>query len=244
MAYRHLAWLLVTANVILLAACSDQITSENSDSTPPLDPVDYVLLLDDDDDPDQVLGEPGAYALTARGAAGNPPLAVLDVPAGYSNFGFFALVPETFPDDQVPLRTVQYWTVDGVFVDPCAMDEGAPGAGKSVEDLAGALAAQQRTTVSEPVPVTLDSHQGLYLELTAPEGITFEDCDLGYFGFWEGSPDNAQHTVESPGTVDRTWILDVDGERVVLVATVPPGVTAAHAREVIDMVESVRFVES
>ena len=242
MAYRHLGWLAVSAIVILLAACSDKTASEGADSTP-LDHVDYVLLLDDDEEPDQVLGEPGAYALAARGA-GTPPLAVLDVPAGYSNFGSFALVPETFPDDQVPLRTVQYWTVDGVFVDPCAMDEGAPGAGESVKDLAGALAAQQRTSVSEPMPVTLDSHEGLYLELTAPEGIAFEDCAFGYFGYWEGSPNDAQHTVESPGTVDRTWILDVDGECVVLVAAVPPGVTEAHAREVTDMVESVRFVGS
>jgi hypothetical protein len=243
MAYRHLAWLAVSANVILLAACSDKTTSESAGDTSTPDHIDYVLLLDDDDEPDQVQGEPNAYALTARGA-GTPPLAVLDVPAGYSNFGSFALVPETFPEDQVPLRTVQYWTVDGVFVDPCAMDEGAPGAGETVEDMAGALAALQRTTVSEPVPVSLDSQQGLYLELTASEDIAFENCDLGYFGYWEGSPDDAQHTVESPGTVDRIWILDVDGERVVLVATVPPGVTEAHACEVTDMVESARFVES
>jgi hypothetical protein len=124
------------------------------------------------------------------------------------------------------------------------MDEGARGAGKTVEDLAGALAGLPRSTVSKPVPVTLDGRQGLYLELTASEDIAFETCDLGYFGYWEGSPDDAQHTVESPGTLERIWILDVDGERVVLVATVPPGVTEAHAREVTNMVESARFDES
>jgi hypothetical protein len=94
MAYRHLAWLAVSANVILLAACSDKTTSESAGDTSTPDHIDYVLLLDDDDEPDQVQGEPNAYALTARGA-GTPPLAVLDVPAGYSNFGSFALVPET-----------------------------------------------------------------------------------------------------------------------------------------------------
>jgi hypothetical protein len=67
------------------------------------------------------------------------------VPAGYSNFGFFALNQQDADKDD-PLRAVQYWTVDGVFTNPCAMDEGAPSAGTSVEDLAAALAGQQLTS--------------------------------------------------------------------------------------------------
>ena len=211
-------------------------------STSAVDDADYVLLTDDDDDPDQVLGDPGSYALTARGT-GTPPLAVLDVPAGYSNFGFFALVPEEFPEEDVPLRSVQYWNVDGVLVDPCAMDEGAPDAGTSVQDLVAALEKQEQTATTEPVPVAVDGHAGLYVELTAPADLSFATCDLGYFSYWEGSPDDAQHTVDSPGTVDRTWILDVAGDRVVVVAAAPPGVTAAQVREMRAMVESIRFVE-
>lgn len=161
------------------------------------------------------------------------------MPSGYSNFGFFALNPH----DDDPWRAVQYWTVDGVFANPCEMDEGAPHAGTSVDDLAAALAAQKLTSVSEPEPVSLVGHDGLYLELTAPSDIAFEDCATGYFGYWEGMPDDAQHTVGTPGTVDHTWILDVDGQRVVLVAIESPGVTKAHVRELTDMVESVRFVE-
>lgn len=238
----RLSWPALAASAFLLVACSDESNNPTNESTTPVDSVKYVLLLDDDADPDQVLGEPGAYALTARGAS-SPPLAVLDVPAGYSNFGFFALVPEGFGTAEIPLRSVQYWTVNGVFVDPCAMDAGAPDAGTSVEELAAALAAQKLTSVSEPVPVTLDGHDGLYLEITASADISFEDCDAGYYGYWEGSPDDAQHTADSPGTVDRTWILDVDGERVVLLAAAPPGVTKAHIDELTSMVESVRFVE-
>ncbi len=232
----------LAASALLLVACSEESNKPASESTTPVDAVDYVLLLDDDTDPDQVLGEPGAYALTARGES-SPPLAVLDVPAGYSNFGFFALVEEGFAEAEIPIRSVQYWTVDGVFVDPCAMDAGAPDAGTSVKELAAALAAQKQTAVSEPVPVTLDGHDGLYLEITASADISFKDCDAGYFGYWEGSPDDAQHTADSPGTVDHTWILDVDGERVVLLAAAPPEVTEAQIDELTSMVESVRFVE-
>ena len=186
-------------------------------------------------------GEPGRYALTARGAA-TPPLAVVDLPAGYASFGFFAVVPAGFPDNDV-LWSVQYWTVDGVFVDPCAMEDGAPDAGSSVEDLVTALDRQERSTATEPVPVTVDGHAGLYLELTSPDDLVFEDCELGYFGYWEGRPDDAQHTADSPGTVDRVWVLDVDGDRVVLLVAAPPGTTTAQVDELREVVKSARFVE-
>jgi hypothetical protein len=227
--------MLLAAAVVVLAACSDDTTEAET-----IGP-DYVLLLDDDSNPDQVQGEPGTYALTARGS-GTPPLAVLDVPAGYSNFGFFALWPDVNASKQ-PFRSVQYWTVDGVFLDPCAMDEDAPDAGTTVEDLAAALSAQKRSAVSQPEPVTLDGHPGLYLELTASSDIAFEDCALGYYAYWEGVPDDAQHTADSPGTVDRAWILDVDGERVVLTAVSVPEVPDQKVDELTTMVESVRFVE-
>lgn len=236
---RHPRLLTISVAAVLAAtACGGTPSAETAD---PAAPVDYVLLTDDGSDTDQVAGEPGRYALTARGTAA-PPLAVVDLPAGYASFGFFAVVPAEFPDADV-LWSVQYWTVDGVFADPCAMDDGAPDAGSSVKDLVAALDAQQRSTASEPVPVTVDGHTGLYLELTSPEDLSFRDCDLGYFGYWEGSPDDAQHTSDSPGTVDHLWVLDVAGDRVVLLTAAPPGTTAAQVEELKDVVESARFVE-
>lgn len=231
------SWLLLASGAMMLAACSDDTTTEPDIEA---EGPDYVLLLDNDSEPDQVQGEPGTYALTARGA-GTPPLAVLDVPAGYSNFGFFGLWPGVRASGQ-PFRALQYWTVDGVFIDPCEMDEDAPEAGTTVEDLAEALVAQKRTAVTEPVPVTLDGHEGLYLELTASSDIAFEDCAMGYYAYWEGSPDDAQHTADSPNTVDRVWILDVDGERVVLSAIAVRDVPDKLVDELNNMVESVRFI--
>jgi hypothetical protein len=238
------SWAALAAAVILLAACTDDSTP-NAGTT---SAVDYVLLLDDDSDPDQVLGEPGAYALTARGS-GAPPLAVLDVPAGYSNFGFFALWPfesgdEGTTQEEEPFRAVQYWTVHGVFANPCNR-EGDPASeiGTSVKALAAALKAQRLTSVWESVPVALDGHRGLYLELTVSADARFDDCDDGYFLLWEGMPADAQHVADSPGSVERMWILDVDGERVVLVAIAAPGLADRLVEELTDMVESVRFVE-
>jgi hypothetical protein len=241
----------IAAGLVLLTACADDV-SPKADDSPSADAAgaaDYVLLLDDDSDPDQVLGEPGAYALTARGS-GTPPLAVLDVPSGYSNFGFFALWPfgsgdEGSAQEQEPFRAVQYWTVHGVFAEPCHRKGGAATViGPSVKALAAALKAQKLTSVSEPRPVSLDGHRGLYLELRVSVDVRFDDCDDGgYFMLWEGMPADAQHTADSPGTIERLWIVDVDGERIVLAATAAAGVTHGLAKELTDMVESVRFVE-
>ena len=52
----------MAALVLPLGACTEETATLNPDTTPPDVPVDFVLLLDDDSDPDQVEGKPGAYA--------------------------------------------------------------------------------------------------------------------------------------------------------------------------------------
>jgi hypothetical protein len=246
----HRPWLApLLAASLLAAGCSEDSGTRpgSGDTEGPEDPG-YVLLVDDDSDPDQVKGKPGAYALTARGS-GTPPLAVLDVPVGWSNFGFFGLWPHGSGQGeeaaQSPLRAIQYWTVNGVHENPCRRGgEAAPHVGESVQELAAALAAQELTSTSKARAVTLDGHEGLYLERTVRSDIDVSACEAGYYVFWEGSPDDAHHTASVGGSVERTWILEVDGERVVLLAITDPGSTDDQAAELTAMVESVQFEES
>jgi len=230
----------VAAGSLLFASCSTTDCAAESDHARATAEPSYVALLDDDTRPDQVRGEPGTYAFTARGAD-TPPLAVIDVPAGYSNFGFFAVWPGERSTE--PFRAVQYWTVHGVFRDPCHRSGSAPESGTSVEDLASALGAQRRSVVSDPEAISLDGHDGLYLELRVPSEIDLDRCADGYYMFWEGKPGDAPHTAASPGSVERVWLLDVDGHRVALAAIAEPGVPLAQRRELTAMIKSVRFVE-
>ena len=227
-------YLAIAVGSLLFAACT------NDAPAPQRSEPSYVALLDDDSQPDQVRGEAGSYALTARGAD-TTPLAVIDVPAGYSNFGAFAVWPGE--GSTAPFRAVQYWTVHGVFDDPCHRPGPAPTAGTSVEDLASALGAQKRSVVSDPAPTSLAGHDGLYLELRVPPEVDFDRCADGYYMFWEGKPGDAQHSADSPGSLERVWLLDVDGHRVALTAIAATGVPSAQRQELAAMVKSVRFVE-
>ena len=166
---------------------------------------------------------------------------MIDVPEGYSNFGSFAVWPGEASGE--PFRAVQYWTANGVFDDPCHRNGPAPRAGTSVEDLASALEAQKLSVVSAPQPVSLNGHKGLYFELRVPSKFDFDRCADGYYILWEGRPGDAQHPVDSPGSVERVWLVDVDGERVALAAIAAPGVPQSRRQELAAMVESVRFVE-
>jgi hypothetical protein len=110
------------------------------------------------------------------------------------------------------------------------------------QGLADALAAQELSTLTQPVLVTLEGHDGLYLELTVPSDIDISACEREAHVVWEGMPGDAHHALNDPGAVERLWILDVDGSRVLLGTISVPGVTEEKIRELEAVVESVRFV--
>ncbi len=221
--------LAITALALALAGCAEDSTEAAND---------YTVLLNDDD----IQGKAGRYALTAR-AGFAAPLAVVDVPAGYAGFGIFALWPEDDGTDR-PFSGLNYWGVHAVYQQPCRAAQGATPPSDSVEELAEALVNQKSTSALKPVPVTLDRHDGLYLELTMPTDVDFDGCEEGYFTLWQGSPGDKHHFVQDPGLVERLWILDVDGDRVVLSTLAAPGVPQHQVKELTAMVESVQFVQA
>lgn len=111
-----------------------------------------------------------------------------------------------------------YWTATRVLADPCNVDTPSPPLGPTVEDLAAALDAQRRTTTTKPVPVELDGHRGLYLELRSPTQLDYAACvpERGML-IWESGEPGDGRGLEAPST-DRYWIMDVGGKRVVIAA--------------------------
>ena len=204
------------AALVLLAACTSDDPRHRPDSAPAdgqptADATgpepDYTIL-------DQLhRGGPGRWAITAFGDP-DVPMAVVDVPEGFQGVESWV-----WTDQQGPRQFGQlaYWAPTRVLVDPCDADRPSPPLGPTVADLAAALVAQKRTTTTEPVPVELDGHRGLYLELTSPTRLDDQACAPDGILIWEAGVHGDGRALDSPAT-DRYWIIDVGGRRVVISA--------------------------
>jgi hypothetical protein len=138
---------------------------------------------------------------------------------------------------------VSFQIFDTVYADPCDFTKGPldPLPGPSVDDLATALAGLPSLDVTAPTDITIDGYRGKQLTLTAPTDMT--GCTL--------SPDRNLLTWElplgarigmTPGEVDRVWILDVDGQRLVIVAPEKPGALNDPSKaEVQAVLDSIRI---
>ena len=150
-----------------------------------------------------------------------------------------------------PVIGVSVWDVDQVPGDPCQWLSTMATPGPAVDDLVEALVAQRTREATEPVAVTLDGHPGFYLEWTVPADLEvtgdsdFAGCDTpgnGHYDFvsWLSSRGGERYQQEA-GQLDRLWILDVDGQRLVVDATSSPNSTDSDVAELVHAAESIRF---
>lgn len=179
---------------------------------------------------------PGTYqfsVLVRPGVAS--PGALIDVPSGFEGHAEDGgLGPADWyvvsPDGDAFLGL---WTVGEVERDACLRprdDHVTPG--PSVEDLTAALIAQRSTRASAPEPVDLAGYQGLYIELAGPPDMSRCDRDPGLWG----AP--GERGIYSDNQIDRLWILDRDGQRLVVDAAHGPTSTASERDKLTSMVES------
>jgi hypothetical protein len=202
--------------------------------------------------------KPGTYVLDPghRAAAlgvGHPPKFEITVPGGWFSFGGWAVhkgrATYTAP------AFVTFWDVDRVYATPCKWKSKPmvdPGA--SIDGLASALAKQPLRNAAAPTDVVLARFRGKYLQWSVPTEIAFDEaqpekalfpaCDKDTFQSWTGALGWASDRYQqAPGQVDRIWILDVNGERVVIDASYLPTASARQRRELKSIVDSIRFVD-
>jgi len=183
---------------------------------------------------------PGSYALPPLGPV-HDRLVVVDVPDGYGVWGPFIWAAKPHETDD-PLEIGGLWAVTGVYKDACKATAMYP-AGPSVRSLANAFGRQKVTSATKPRPVTFAGYHGLYLEITAPADRGYSDCNDAELNFWDAAPDGGYWT-RMPGMVDRLWILDVDGQPLMLAMFVPPSATDQQVGQLTDVLRSARFVVS
>jgi hypothetical protein len=185
-------------------------------------------------------------ALQVIGGGSYPGISI-EVPDGWSaDSGQFDLKTSG------PVMGVSVWDVGRVARDPCHWRNQLFIPGASVDDLVEALRSQSMRHASTPVDVMLAGYRGKYLEWSVPASMVvtgdadFTGCDVepsnGHLDFvsWQGAGGGERYQ-QVAGQVDRLWVLDVSGQRLVVDATYAPDTTAAERDVEQRVVESLRF---
>ena len=151
-----------------------------------------------------------------------------------------------------PVLGFSVWDVGEVFRDPCHWQGQGFDPGPSVENLVAALVAQKMRNATTPTDVTLAGYAGKYLEWSVPADMkssswtSFDACDLDSDGVhhdflsWLGNGMGYRYE-EVPGQVDQLWVLDVNGQRLVVDATYSPDTSQGQRAELEHVVDSLRF---
>jgi hypothetical protein len=248
---------LLAAAPLLLTACSDNAPSATDEgaTTPTSSAMDnttdgeppWTLLSNE---PEGVPLAAGAYGLSPSQSSSQR-VAVVQAPEGYQGFeGWTFVAGESHQPGQAgtPFHAMGYVTADRVYPNPCgslrSKAETLADPGPTVADLTTALTAQKGATTSEPRPVTVDGHRGLYLDYQVSKGVDFRHCGAHAFDVFGTDAGGASWYLETSRERAAIWILDVDGERLVLSWVAFPGVPRGLMREMTDMAESARFVDA
>jgi hypothetical protein len=148
---------------------------------------------------------------------------------------------------------VSVWDVVQVPSDPCYWQGHLTTPGPTVDDLVRALVAQPTRNPSTPTDVTFAGYAGKYIEWSVPDDMvvtgdadftgcdSWPDSDAGDFVSWLSTGDGERYQ-QVPGQVDRLWVLDVDGQRLVIDATYSPDATDTDRAEQVQVLDSLRFV--
>ena len=146
------------------------------------------------------------------------------------------------------------WDVGEVPRDPCHWQKSLYDPGPTVDDLVEALTTQRLRHATEPTDVTLGGYRGRYVEWSVPTDMVvtgdseFQGCDvepsngLRDFVSWFGNGDGERYQ-QVAGQVDMLWILDVDGQRLLVDATYSPDTTETDRAVLGGIVESLRFTD-
>jgi hypothetical protein len=182
----------------------------------------------------------GTYRLTLDRAGPRelPPI-LITVPEGWSNFhGWGLFGPE---DEAGEVTSLGFWDVARIYGHPCDSRGTLFDPGPTADDLAQALAEIPLRNATAPTDVTVDGYDGKYVEWSVPDDADFSTCDTGDYVSWKSMGWNSERYQQGPGQIDRLWILDVNGVRLVIDAFHWPSTSSEQLEELQAVVDSIRF---
>ena len=235
-------WLVLSAWILIVGACT------GSSTEPSAEPADATGGIDGITQTQAASPASGFKNLEGHvfGAGEGYPSFTVQAPGTWTTQdGAFIINP------RVDVMGVSVWDVGEVPRHPCRWKDSLSRPGPTVDDLVEAFTAQRLRDASTPTDITLGGHDGAYFEWSVPANSVvtgdsdFEGCDdpgnghqdfVSWFGDGEG-----ERWQQVAGQVDRLWILDVDGQRLVVDATYSPDASEADLAELDQVVASLRF---
>jgi hypothetical protein len=133
-----------------------------------------------------------------------------------------------------------------VYGDPCRWSSTRPETpATTVDELVDALTAQASRDATQPLDVTVDGYSGQSITLHVPEDADFSECDRSTFGSWgvPGPDETPFRHHQDPGQIDKLWVLDVEGELVVIDTAYYDDTPQSDIDELGAIVESITFGE-
>jgi hypothetical protein len=181
---------------------------------------------------------PGTYLFEPFAESGGPLTATVDVPSS-SWEGMEVGVGKAGESDGLGMGFLQVLNLNG---DPCAWKGAADDVamGPTVDDLVAGLGNETEYDTSDPVDVTLGGYAGKRLVVTMPGNIHDANglgCSDAEYRIWDG-PGFAIYA-QGPNNRWTMSILDVDGQRVVVMMSDFADSDPALSAELESMVNSV-----
>jgi hypothetical protein len=161
--------------------------------------------------------------------------ATFTVPEGWEGFAGRCVLPRSGREVQGGMGICFAEIESGLYSDPCHGTSG-PGdvlVGPTVDEFVNALEEQTAYEATAPTDVTLGGYSGKRIDLQLPSDVA--SCENG-FTPWDGSI-----YAQGPNNKWRVWILDVDGERMILVSQNFAETSSADLAEQQAIVDSIQF---
>ncbi|HEX5824140.1 MAG TPA: hypothetical protein VFY18_06760 [Candidatus Limnocylindrales bacterium] len=135
------------------------------------------------------------------------------------------------------------WTVSHTYGDACHWQGNLVDAGSTVDELVSALQAQKSRVASTPTDVLLGGIPSRRLVMTTPADLDLASCDMGVVSFWpDPGPDvSGGLCCTKPGSTDVVYVVDVAGNRLVVVARHQADSLAVDLAELDGVIASLRF---
>lgn len=189
--------------------------------------------------------EAGTYSIDAGLFA--PGTLTFTVPAGWTtDQGFvrknFDLNPPGKIEDSPNELVLSTWFVTDVYTDACHWQTTKVSAGTTVDQLTSLLVAQKGRVAAAPTTTTIGGYPATRIQLTMPTNIDLTTCDFGLLHAW---PDpggvSGGLCCGAPGSTDVVDVIDVTGQRFVVVARHAAGASPADLAELNALVDSIKI---